>query len=110
MKLEEKQDVAILVPELRQIDVNNSPRFSSDLEAFLADRNKVVLDLANVNFMDSTGLGIIVSALRTINEKKGRMVLCQAMPAVKVLFDMVRLSQIASIYTTRDEAVEALSR
>ncbi|MDC7221175.1 MAG: STAS domain-containing protein [Spirochaetales bacterium] len=109
MKSIEKNSIPILIPELKQIDVNNSPRFREELDAQLANRDKVILDLGNVHFMDSTGLGIIVSALRTMNEKKGALAICSITPAVKVLFDMVRMSQIASLYASREEALTALS-
>jgi len=105
MKIEEEKNIAVITPEMHQIDVNNSPRFREELERELEGRGKVILDLGNINFMDSTALGIIVSALRTMNGKKGRMALCGATPAVKVLFDMVRMSQIARIYGSREEAI-----
>jgi len=109
MKVEEEKGVTVLIPELRQVDVNNSPLFRENLEKLMEGRMSVILDLSHIGFMDSTALGIIVSALRTMNGKKGRMALCCATPAVKVLFDMVRMSQIASIYQNREEAIGALS-
>lgn len=108
MRIEESKGILIIVPELKQIDVNNSLRFRTDLEKHLGDKNKVILDLQCVNFMDSTGLGIIITALRDINEREGYMYLCNPAPAVKVLFEMVRLSHIAPIYNNRDEAVEKM--
>ncbi len=108
MKVEEVNGITVIVPELRQIDMNNSPKFRKDLEECLKDRTRVILNLGNVNFMDSTGLGIIVAALRNMNQIKGRMILCEASKAVKVLFEMVRLSHITNVYKDLDEALEAM--
>ena len=108
MKSEEYKGIKIVIPELRQLDLNNSSHFNEDLSGLLEGEMRVALNLENVNFMDSTGLGIIVSALRSMNDKSGKIALFGIRPAVKILFDMVRLTQIANIFDTRDQAVEYL--
>ena len=108
MQVENRSGIKILIPELKQIDVNNSPSFSGELEKQLVGEERVILDLSYVQFMDSTGLGCIISALRKMNESKGHLVLCQASHAVALLFEMVRLSQIAQICKDRDEALDLM--
>ncbi|MDC7239042.1 MAG: STAS domain-containing protein [Spirochaetales bacterium] len=110
MKSEVEKGVMVLTPEMKQIDVNNSVSFNDDLKSSVKSGEKYVLDLRNIHFMDSTGLGVIVSALRKASESKGEMVLCGTEQAVKVLFDMVRISSIARIFADRDQAVGALNR
>ncbi len=109
MFVENTSGIKIIVPEVKQIDVNNSALFSSELEEQLDGEEKVVMDLTNIQFMDSTGLGCIISALRKMNESRGRLVLCSPNHAVSLLFDMVRLSQIASICKDREEALNLLT-
>jgi len=109
MTVDVNDKVCIVTPEMKQIDVNNSQIFSKDLKDIIL-RNKAafILDLQNIGFIDSSGLGAIVSVLRDLNGLGGKMVLCNAAPAVEVLFKMVRLSQIAEIYKTKDDALFSL--
>ena len=108
MFVENTSGIKIIVPETKQIDVNNSALFSSELEEQLNGEEKVIMDLGNIQFMDSTGLGSIISALRKMNESRGRLVLCNPNHAVSLLFDMVRLSQIATICQNREDALNML--
>jgi anti-sigma B factor antagonist len=68
----------------------------------------VVLDLSQVRFVDSSGLGSILSCLRQMNAKGGELNLCGITKQVRALFDLVRMHRIFDIYDTRDEAVRAL--
>ena len=107
MQIEIENQICTITPVMKQIDVNNSQQFSSDLKETLKKCSGmiVILNLQNITFMDSSGLGVIVSVLRTLNELKQKIVLCEATPAVDVLFKMVRLSQIAEIYDTKENAL-----
>ncbi len=109
MKTEVVNGVLVMIPEMKQIDVNNSVSFNDDLQNAIKEGEKVILDLRNIQFMDSTGLGVIVSSLRRVSESKGEMILCGTEQAVKVLFDMVRISSIARVYRDRDQALKSLS-
>jgi anti-anti-sigma factor len=94
---------------MQQIDVKKSQQFSSDLTEIVNNCGEmIILNLQNISFMDSSGLGAIVSVLRKLNGLKRKMVLCEAAPAVDVLFKMVRLSQIAEIYETKEIAITNL--
>jgi len=106
MTVNNEDRICTIIPEMKQIDVNNSPQFSRELKEIVKSGNKLfILDLQNIAFMDSSGLGAIVSILRDLNESGSKLALCSAAPAVEVLFSMVRLSQIADIYKTKDDAL-----
>jgi len=106
MIVNNEDHICTIIPEMKQIDVNNSSQFSRDLKEIIKNENKTfILDLQNIAFIDSSGLGAIVSILRELNESGRKLVLCDAAPAVEVLFNMVRLSQIADICKSRDDAL-----
>ena len=54
----------------------------------------IVLNLANLSFMDSSGLGVILGRYKQIKATGGEMVVCAISPAVKRLFDMSGLFKI----------------
>ena len=87
----------IFKPEFKKIDVLNSGTFESALLALMQGKSRIVLDLSNVQFIDSSGLGKIISSLRSFREKGGDMRICSVLPPVQVLFTMVRLDEIVGI-------------
>lgn len=108
MQTETIRDITVVTPTARQIDVMNSDDFGAKLAAAMTGSRKYVLDLRNVLFIDSSALGKIVSALRAANDRGDALVICGMGEAVALLFKMVRLSQIATLATDRDEAISRL--
>ena len=56
-----------------ELDLSSAGELRQLLEAHLADRKTVLLDLSGVPFMDSTGLGAILAALRGADEGLGEL-------------------------------------
>jgi anti-sigma B factor antagonist len=68
---------------------------------------KLILDLAEVNFMDSSGLSVLVSAFKAARLKDGEVVLLRLTPTVRSLIELTRLQQIFEIF---DDEATALAR
>ncbi|MEI6387653.1 MAG: STAS domain-containing protein [Spirochaetota bacterium] len=100
--------VALFRPEFRKIDVINSESFNASLLSHLKEGVRLVLDLSNVQFIDSSGLGKIIFALRSFRERGGDLRICSVQPPVMVLFAMVRLREIVGIDNTAEESTAAL--
>ena len=90
-----------------ELDASNSAEFKRDIAPVLQANTKVVLDLSRVRFMDSSGLGAMLSCLRQLTAKKGDLKLCGMSKQVRGAFELVRLHRIFDIYLTRAEAVLA---
>ena len=67
----------------------------------------LVLDLGGVDFLDSSGLGVLVSSLRKVKEKKGEIKLAGLRPEVRSIFDITRVTRLFSIHEDVQEAVDA---
>ncbi len=100
--------VRLFRPELRKIDIVNSESFNDSLLSHLGEGARLVLDLSNVQFIDSSGLGKIIFALRSFRDRGGDLRICSVQPPVMVLFTMVRLREIAGIDKTVEESTAAL--
>ena len=74
---------------------------------FLKVSNKVIFDLSQLLFVDSSGLGAFLSALRTLNTQGGDLKLCGMTKQVRVLFELVRMHRIFEIFNTQEEALRA---
>ena len=70
----------------------------------------MVLDLSRLRFVDSSGMGAMLSCLRQLSAKGGDLKLCGMSKQVRGLFELVRMHRIFEIYGTREEAVHAFER
>ena len=97
----------VLVIELREdnLDASNVREFRD--AALIDTRRRVVIDLAGVRFIDSSGLGALLGCLRQVNERKGTLTLCEMTRTVRALFELMRMHKVFVIHETRAEAVAA---
>jgi len=91
-----------------EIHVSTAPEFQRRLDAAIArGKTAVVLDLSQTEFIDSTGLSVILNGLRRVTRQRGRMTLVCTNPTVLRLFEITRLTSTFDIHETRDDAVRA---
>jgi anti-sigma B factor antagonist len=97
----------VLVIELREdnLDASNVREFRDAVRSLMQERTHVVLDLAGVKFVDSSGLGALVSCLRQANALKGDLRLCELSRNVRALFELMRMHRVFTIHETRADAV-----
>src|SRR5215510_302239 len=106
MSVEKTGSVAVVVL-LGELDASNAPKFKRDIAPVLKANSKVVFDVGQLRFVDSSGLGAILSCLRQLNAKGGDLKLCGLSPSVRAPFALVRMHTILKIYSTKDEAIQA---
>jgi len=68
---------------------------------------RLVIDMSSVQFVDSSGLGVILSCLRQVTERGGDLKVCGLSKGVRALFELVRMHKVVEIYNTREEALAA---
>ena len=68
---------------------------------------QVVLDLADVPFIDSSGLAALVSGLKTLNEHDGSLKLASLQSQADLLFKLTMFDKVFEIYDDVDSAVES---
>lgn len=90
-----------------EVDVYTSPTLKAALlEATgAAAGGQVVVDLDQVGFIDSSGLGVLVGALRRTREAGGDLRIVSARPSVEKIFHITGLDRVFSLYGTVDEAL-----
>jgi anti-sigma B factor antagonist len=100
-------DVTIVVLPGEQLDAGNAKEFKRDVAPLLEPCRKVIFDLGQLRFVDSSGLGAMLSCLRQINAKGGDLKLCAMTKPVKALFELVRMHRIFEIHATKTDALRA---
>lgn len=100
-------NIAVAEVPVDELDASNAPEFKRDIAPVLQANTKLVLDLSRLRFVDSSGLGAVLSCLRQLTAKSGDLKLCGMSKQVRALFELVRMHRIFDIYGTREEAVRA---
>jgi anti-sigma B factor antagonist len=103
-------EVRILKIHNKRIDAAAAGEFRQKLGEVVEKGNtRFVLDLSDVELMDSTGLGALVAALKASSDA-GRVVIAGAQGAVATLFKITRMDQVFRLYPTTVEAAAAFKR
>lgn len=101
-------DVALVSLPGEYLDASTVKDFKNDIAQVTdGDTKKVVFDMSSLQFIDSSGLGAILSCLRKLNGAGGELKLCGMTKPVRALFELVRMHRIMDIYETSDEAVKS---
>ena len=92
-----------------EIDLFTAP----DLKQVLTDTieggaHRVVLDLSEVSFLDSTALGVLIGAVKRLRSRGGALAIVNTDASIAKTFQITGLDQIFTIVPTRDEALAAL--
>ncbi len=91
-----------------EVDVSTAPRLRQELvELAAAGNERVVVDLGQVEFLDSTGLGILVSGLKRFRTLGGDLLLVCTQPRVLKVFEITGLTRVFSIHESVPDAVAA---
>ncbi|OPY14600.1 MAG: Anti-sigma-B factor antagonist [Syntrophus sp. PtaU1.Bin005] len=103
-------DVLIVRPLERRIDAATATEFKEKMSEWIgAGNRRIVLNLSEVDFIDSSGLGAIVSSLKKIGND-GDLVICSVRETVMSLFRLTRMNRVFDILSSEEEAIGALSR
>lgn len=89
-----------------EIDVYTAPRLREQLlELARSGAQTVVTDLSGVTFVDSTGLGVLVSGLKRFREAGGDLLLVVTQPQILKVLEITGLTTVFSIHETADAAL-----
>jgi len=102
--------VSILRFKGDRLDAHNSDDLKAKIkEIFEGGAKSVLVDLTEVRFIDSSGLGALVSGFKNAINYKGSLVLTGFQDQVRSMFELTRLNRVFDIYASEEEALAALS-
>ncbi len=99
----------VLVIELREdnLDASNVRVFREVVQSLIQSRNRVVFDMSYIKFVDSSGLGALISCQRLLNSRQGEFRLCSMSVTVRALFELMRMHRVFHIHVSREDALNA---
>ena len=108
----ERNGAAVLRPAGARVDLQVAGEFRTALLNVIdAGHHRLVVDMGDVHFVDSSGLGALVSALKTLKllKREGDIRLANVQPPVVALLEIIRLHRVFSSYASVDQAVQSFS-
>ncbi len=90
-----------------EVDVATAPRLRERLIALVNDEQyQIVVDLVGVDFIDSTGLGVLIGALKRVRTHGGQLLLVCTERRILKVFEITGLDRVFQLVNSVDEAVE----
>jgi anti-sigma B factor antagonist len=108
MKLETKKSGNVLIVrpvDVKSLDAQSSPRFREELLELTEREDNLILNMKNVEFMDSSGLGAVISGFKNLSRRGGEIKLVALAPDVRSLFEITRLHRVFEIYPDEETAL-----
>ena len=110
VQVEEKGPVVLIVVKEERLDAHNSSELKTQmLNLFEEGKTNLVVDLEMVRFVDSSGLGSLVSGFKNASARNGNLKLCSLQPQVKSMFELTRLHRVFEIFANIDEALASFN-
>lgn len=108
LKTEANGKVMVMLVREERLDAHNSDELKIEMNRLFESGTKdLLVDLKEVRFIDSSGLGVLVSGYKNASTHQGSIKLCSLQTQVKSMFELTRLHRVFDIYQTMDEALES---
>lgn len=79
-----------------------------DIEKILEKNNpKIILDFSDVNFIDSSGIGLVVNVLKKLSQKNNKLKLCNLNNTVTNIFKQIKIYSFFEVFESLDEAIDS---
>ncbi len=99
--------VTLVVPN-GDLDMGTADQMKRTLtELIEKGQSKLVMDLSGVAYVDSSGLGALVAAMKQARAVGGNLKLCGLQEDVRSIFEMTRLIKVMAVHSDRQEAVSS---
>ena len=96
--------------EMTELDHHVSRPIREELDDILMTKpvKNIIFDFENINFMDSSGIGVIIGRYKKISSEKGKVSVININSRVKKVFDLSGMNKIINVYSTYEEALSSL--
>lgn len=106
MKMEtQERGTTVVVTLAGEIDLQQSPNVRRQLMELMFDRRDVLVDLAGVSYIDSSGIACLVEAYQMARKNANRFVLVSVSPSVLRVLQLARLDKVFTLVETLDAAL-----
>jgi anti-anti-sigma factor len=102
-----KTDQCVIIGITGRLDTTNYSILEKKLMDMIdSHHDKILVDCAKMDYVSSSGLRILLMALKKITMAKGKFVLCSLQENIREIFEISGFTNIFEIYATQDEALK----
>lgn len=103
---EEIKNTIVINLNEERLDAHNSADLKVEIQRLFENGNlNLLIDMKNVRFIDSSGLGALVSGFKNATSNQGTLKLSSLQPQVKSMFELTRLHRVFEIFPSAEEAI-----
>ncbi|MEA5551809.1 STAS domain-containing protein [Anabaena cylindrica UHCC 0172] len=107
-KTQDGNTVIVLKPTDR-LDITSAWQFRLKLQECISKLSRhIVVNLGQVDFIDSSGLTSLVAGMRDADKVKGSFRICNVHPDAKLVFEVTMMDTVFEIFETEEEALETI--
>ncbi len=94
-----------------RLDVHHSPDIEEELSRLISmePTSHFIINMADVEYISSSGLRVIVVAMKALKQNNRMMLICNINGAVRKVFEIVQFTDIFKIYESEEKALEYIS-
>src|SRR6266705_5761274 len=101
-----RKDRPNVLPLEGEIDLHVSPSVVASLQMMIEKKPKqLIVDLARVSYIDSSGLAALIEGMQNVQEYGGTFALASLQEPVRTIFEIARLNQVFRIFPDVDSAL-----
>jgi anti-anti-sigma factor len=105
---EDRKPDAVILALSGKLDATAAKNFEEKILGVIdAGAQRLVVDLAQLEYISSSGLRVFLLAAKRLQGAQGKIVLCALQGHIRQVFDLAGFSSIFPIYGARDEAVKS---
>jgi len=99
--------VSVVLISTESLIVSNAEQFKNEISPLLVQNCRIVMDMSKLRFVDSSGIGALLSCLKKIQALGGQLKICSLTDQVRSILQLVRVNKLLEIFSTREEAVSS---
>ena len=94
-----------------EIDLYNAPEIKDIVNKLIEDRRyNVIINLEDVSYIDSSGIGALISSLSNLKKYHGGLKIINVYASVRKVFELTKLTSFFEIFDSKEAAVESFER
>ncbi len=111
LAIQKEGNILFLRPGFARLDTTTSLEFKGEcIDAIDQEVHYGILNLSNVEFVDSSGLGTIIQLLKIFKKAGGNLILCNVRPPVMSLFTVSRIESAFVIVSDEARALASINK
>jgi anti-sigma B factor antagonist len=94
-----------------ELDLYAAPELKRRLASAIdAGKTRIVVDLTDAAFMDSTALGVLLGALKRLRVRNGALAIASEQPTILRILEVTGMNQVLDLHSTADDALAAVEQ